>query len=201
MHAAEHRHQQRVAGVLPAQIVGVGAAQHQCEQRAGVADHAAQDDEGLELQAEGGVAETLHALLVVAQRLERATEWRVGDAPQQPHGAGHGEHGEDVEGPVADKPRTRDALQAVLATGEVGPFVGDLEGDLRKCQCEQREIQSASAQDDQRDGRGEQQRECYREHQRLGFVAEKATHRYRHGVAGAAEEHRGAEWDKAGVAD
>ena len=25
MHAAEHRHQQRIAGVLPAEIVGVGA--------------------------------------------------------------------------------------------------------------------------------------------------------------------------------
>ena len=29
VHAAQHRHQQRVAGVLPAQIVGIGAAQHQ----------------------------------------------------------------------------------------------------------------------------------------------------------------------------
>ncbi len=85
MHAAQHRHQQRVAGMLPAEIVGVGAAQHQREQRAGIADHAAHDDERLEFQAEGGIAEALHALLVVAQCLERAAERRVGDAPQQPH--------------------------------------------------------------------------------------------------------------------
>ena len=81
MHAAQHGHQQRVAGMLPAEVVGIGTAQHQRQQCAGVADDAAQDDEGLELEAERGVAEALHALLVVAQRLERSAEWRVRDAP------------------------------------------------------------------------------------------------------------------------
>ena len=35
VHAAQHGHQQRVAGVLPTQVVGVGALQHEGQQRAG----------------------------------------------------------------------------------------------------------------------------------------------------------------------
>jgi hypothetical protein len=92
-------------------------------------------------------------------------------------------------------------LQAVLASGEVGPFVGDFEGDLRKCQCQQGEIQAAPPQDYQRDYRGQQQGECDGENQRLYLVAEKAAHGYRRGIARAAEEHRGAEWHQSCVAD
>ena len=60
---------------------------------------------------------------------------------------------------------------------------------------------TAPAQNDQRDRRGQYQREDDGENECLYFVAEKAAHGYRRGIAGAAEEHRGAEWHKSCVAD
>ena len=97
MHAAHHCHQQCVAGVLPAQIVGIGAAQHEREQRAGEADDAAHDDEGLELDAERVVAEAPHALFVVTQRLQQTAERRMRDPPQQRHAECDRGDREDVE--------------------------------------------------------------------------------------------------------
>ena len=201
MHAAEDRHQQGVAGVLPAQVVGVGTAQHERQQRAGVADDAAHDDEGLEFQAEGAVAEAAHALFVVAERGEDAAERGVRDAPQQPHGRGDGDQREDVKRFVADQPGAGDALHAVLAAGKVGPFERYFEGDLREGEGEQREIQAAAPQDDERDGGGEDEGEDDGEDKGFGLIGQEVAHRDGDGVAGAAEEHRGAERDQAGVAD
>ena len=70
MHAAQHRHQQRIPGVLPAEVIGVGALQHEGQQAAGITDDAAHKHEGNKLQAEGVVAQALHALFVVAQGLQ-----------------------------------------------------------------------------------------------------------------------------------
>ena len=81
VHAAQHRHQQRIARMLPAEIVGVGALQHQGQESARVADEAAHQHEGGELQPERVVAQALRPLLVVAQRLQGAAERRMGDAP------------------------------------------------------------------------------------------------------------------------
>ncbi len=201
MHAAQHRHQQRIAGVLPAQVVGIGALQHEREQAAGVADDAAHHDEGDEFQPERVVAEALGALFVVAQRLQRPAERRMGDAPEQSDAQADGDDGEGVERPGAGEQRAGHALDAVFAAGHVGPFVGDLERDLGKRQCQQGEIQPAAAQDDQGDDGGQHQRERDAEQQRDDLVRGAAQHDEGDGIAGAAEEHRGAERHQAGVAD
>ena len=76
----------------------------------------------------------------------------MGDAPQQRTCpiATVGD-GEDVERPGVWRTVGRgNALQAVLAAGHVGPFEGDLEGDLREGERQQGEIEPAAAQDDQR---------------------------------------------------
>ena len=105
------------------------------------------------LMPERVVAEAARALFVVAQRLQGAAERRVRDAPQQPHAGDDAGQREGVEGGIAGQHRPRHALQPVLAARQVGPFEGDLEGDLRKRQGQQREIQAAAAQDDDADDR------------------------------------------------
>ena len=147
------------------------------------------------------VAEALCALFVVAQRLQRAPERRMGDAPEQSDAHADGDDGKDVKRPVAAEPRAGHALHAVLATGHVGPFVGDLEGDLRKCQGQQGEIQATAAQDDQRDHGGQDQRESRRRTAAQQSRSVRRAAYERGGIAGAAEENRGAEWHQAGVAD
>ncbi len=201
MHAAKHRHQQRVAGVLPAQIVGVSAAQQKREQSAGVAHEHRRDRERLKPEREGAVAKASHPLFVVAQRLQRAAERRMGDPPQQPHGKQHGGHGEPVQRAGVAQQRHRDVLQAVLAAGEIRPFVGDLEGDLRCGQGQQREIQPAPAQDEQPQPKPEQQRKEQRGGECRDLAANAAQQGDRDEIGGAAEEHRGAERHQPGVAD
>ena len=87
MDAAQHRHQQRIAGMLPAEVVGVGALEHERQQPARVADEAAHEHERDELQPEGVVAEALRALLVVAHRLQacgRTANGRCATAAHMP---------------------------------------------------------------------------------------------------------------------
>ncbi len=165
MHAAERRHQHRIAGVLPVQIVGVDALQQQRHQAAGDADDAAGDGERDQLGAVGVEAEARHPLLVVAQRLHQPAERRVREAPQQPQHAEHHHQREDVETDCGRKQRAGDILQAVLAAGNVGPLEGDLERDLRAGQRQQREIQAAPAEDHRADHEAEQQREGTRHDQ------------------------------------
>jgi len=97
MHAAQHRHQQGVAGVLPAQVIGVGTLQHERQQSAGISDDPRHDDERHELQPERVVAQALRALFVVAQRLQRPAERRVRDTPQQSDTQADGDDGEGME--------------------------------------------------------------------------------------------------------
>jgi hypothetical protein len=201
VHAAEHRHQQRVAGMLPAQIVGVGAVQHQGEHGAGKSDDASHDHEGLELDAPGVVAEAAHAQFVVAQRLQHPAKRGMRNAPQQRHAATHCGDGEDVKRPIIREQRSRHALKPVFSPRQGGPLVGDLEGDLGKGQSQQREIKPTAAQDDQRDNRGQDQREQDGENQRLDLVRQPAEQRYGRRVARAAEEHRRAERHQTGIAD
>ena len=201
MHPAQHGHQQGVAGVLPTEVVGVGALDHEGQQAAGVADDAAHDHERNKLQAEHVVAQALRALLVVAQGLQRPAERRVRDAPQQADAQADRDDGEDVERPGTGEQRPWHVLQAVLAAGHIGPFVGDFKRDLGKRQRQQREIQTAAAQDDQRDDGSQHHREHDAEDQRHDLIRGAAQHDEGHGIAGATEEHRGAERHQAGVAD
>ncbi len=131
LHAAQRHHQHRVAGLLPAQRIGVGAAQQQGHAGSRHADGGSGDGEGPQLDLEHVDAQAARTPLVVAHRLHAAPEGGVGDAPQQQAGQHHdpddqrGETPGGLElGPVGD-------LQAVLASGEIGPAVGDLEGQLR----------------------------------------------------------------------
>ena len=201
VHAPQHHHQQRVTRMLPAQVVGIGAAQQQGEQRAGIADHAAHHHEGDQFHQEGVVAQAAHPLLVVAQRLQGAAERGVRDPPQQPHAQGDGDQGEGVEHARVREQRAGHVLQPVLAAGERGPFERDLERGLRERQGEQGEIQPAPAQDDDADQQRQQQAEADREDQRHRLVGQAAQQGDRGGVAGAAEEHRRAERHQPGVAD
>ena len=98
--------------------------------------------------------------------------------------------------------RARNTLQSVLAAGHGGPFEGDLEGDLGEGEREQREVQSAPAQDDRADREREQSREDGREHERRrARCRSRPQDAERGGIARAAEEHGGAERHEAGVAD
>ena len=69
MHAAEHGHQQGVTGVLPAQIVGIDALQHEGQQGAAKADEGAGEDQRAVPEAVDVVAEAAGTLLIVPDRL------------------------------------------------------------------------------------------------------------------------------------
>ncbi len=81
MHATEDGHEQSVACMLPAKIVGIGATEHEGQQRAGVAKHGCHYHERGEFQPERVVSEAQNALFVVAQCLKRAAERSMCDAP------------------------------------------------------------------------------------------------------------------------
>src|SRR5476649_1012686 len=102
--------------------------------------------------------------------------------------------------PSVREHRSRQALQAVLAAGHVGPFEGDLERDLREGKRQQREVKAAAAQDDRRDHGGERQREDHGKGQRHDLVRAAAHHGEGDGIARAAEEDRRAERHEAGIA-
>ncbi len=81
---AQCRHEDRVARMLPTQIVGVCALQQQRHQPAADTDDAAGHDQRDELGPVGVVAETDDPLLIIAQRLHQPPERCMRDPPEDP---------------------------------------------------------------------------------------------------------------------
>src|ERR1700674_3779073 len=150
MNAAEYRHHHRLARVLPIQIVGIDALDQEGEQTAGEANEGRGQHKGAELVALRVIAEAGHTLLIVADRLQHPAERCVDYPPQKVQGSDdHGTRKEMID-QRAFKTRPYYPLEPVLAAGERGPFKGDFVKQLREGEGQQREINSAPAQDQDR---------------------------------------------------
>src|SRR4051812_9719250 len=123
------------------------------------------------------------------------------DPPQDPEPEDHGRNREQVEGQVGREGRAGDALQPILAAGDGRPLEGDLEGDLRAGERQEREVEAFPAQDQRPDDERESRRDHNGKDKREDVVGVAVEDRQRRYVTGAAEEHRGAERDEAGVAE
>src|SRR5215469_336271 len=98
MNAAEHVGEQRIAGVLPVQIVGVCSLDQESEQASGQSNHAARNHEGAEFEAVDVVAEASCPGLVFAKRLERSAKRRMAEPPDTPDDADRDAKAQQMKG-------------------------------------------------------------------------------------------------------
>ena len=147
------------------EVVQIGA------EAAGEAERGGREHERDQLVAAHRVADEQRALLVLADRDQDVAERRADHAPDQDGGEEHDERDQDVERRLiveidAQEVGPPDAAQAVLAAGERGPAVDDVEDHGGERQGEQREVDAAPAQDEEADDQAGERREGDRERDR-----------------------------------
>jgi len=206
-HAADHGHGQDLAGeddVHPIgrdEVVQIGA-EAACEPECGGREH-----EGDQLVTSYRVAHEPRPLLVLADRDQDVAERRADHAPDQDGGEEDDERDQAVEGRLivevdARQVRPGDAAEAVLAAGERGPAVDDVEGHGREREREQREVDAAPAQDEEADDEAGQRGEGDGEGDRQEKGARREVElEQRRGVGGEPEERAVAEREQARVAE
>ena len=151
-HSADHDHRQEIAGERDRDRIGRGHAVLEQQEDAGEAGNPCGQYERGQLVAVGRIAEETRALLVLADRDQHAADGRIMETPEQD---------QDQEGDCRDEPviigggfqveaeqrRPRDAAEAVLAAGHVGPSERHGVQHRRQRQRQQREIDAAPPQD------------------------------------------------------
>src|SRR3546814_793961 len=173
-----------------------------CEPR-----HRRRDDGGGELVALDGVALEAGALLVRADCRQHVAEGRAQQPQQQEEDAEGDRCAESVVGPAVaqiDRPEgaAREAAEAVLAAGDLGPAERDGVAEGRQRQGHQREVDAAPTQHEDADDRRQRrdQRHCQQDRQQ-DLVGQPMPLR-QGGRVGADSEPGGvAEGDQAGKAD
>ena len=161
-HAADEGHGGDLARHRDVERLRIGEVQEEGVERAGEAAERARDDERGELVALDVVPDEAGALLVLADRLEHATEGRVDDAPEEPDRRG-GERGGrvvvdalvgEVEAERAEaQGEALDAAEAVLAARHGRRAIDDVEEHLGEGEGEEREVDAALAHEEEADRR------------------------------------------------
>src|ERR1700722_3668558 len=163
-HAAQHRHDDEIAGLVPAQRAGIDEVVHQREQRAGDADEETGDDPRHPDVLVDRNAEKARTALVLADRQQRAAERR---AQQERHGGCRNREGrqheiierlvavEDIESGKAEIKRlAMPGADAVVAAGEREPLKGDEKKHLPESNGAHGEIDAAQPHDHRADDGG-----------------------------------------------
>lgn len=151
--AADQDHHHDQAGLVQAHHVGIGALLRHGEQSAGQTGKAGRYRESKPFPAPDIITDKPGAGFVLTNRLQHATEGCVCDAPQCQNRDGRDGGHKPVEGRVVveidapgpnDQIGSRDAQQAVLATGDAVQLHGGKPEDLPEGDGQQRVIDAAA---------------------------------------------------------
>ena len=206
-HAADHGHGQDLAGEDDVHPIGRDEVVQIGAEAAREAECRGREHEGDQLVAADRVAHEQRALLVLADRDQNVAEGRADHAPDQDGGEEHDDRGHDVERGLiveidAQQVGPGDAAEAVLAAGERGPAVDDVEGHRGEREREQREVDAAPAQDEEADERPvSAARATAKAIARRKELGREVELEQRRGVGGEPEERAVAEREQAGVAE
>ena len=151
-HAADHHHGDQLPGEGDRQRLSRSETVIEDREHAGDGHHRRREHEADQLVAVGRIADEPRALLIFADRDEHAADRRAMKAPQQDADR----HPDRCHHPIIDDVTLEvdakhggagDAAEPAFTAGEVGPTIGDGEQQCGEGQRQQREIHTATAQD------------------------------------------------------
>jgi len=207
--AAHHHHHDQQGRLGPVHQRGADKAVLRGQQRTGQAGHAPGQGKGQQLEAEGGVAQGLHAGFVVADAFQRAAEVRALHARQPQKDSCQRKQDNDKQ-PIAlcqhvaiglAQQHQRGVERVAIVPAIGAQRHGQVVQHLRKRQGDHQKVHAAGAQCDQTDqaGHGRARQRGHQPDQ--PGVGKAALHHGHHGIGTDADEAGMAQGHQPGAAD